>query len=149
MGMSESQAGIFDTGLPRTPANHQPLTPLDFLAWSAAVFPDRTGVVYGDQSLTWGEVGRRCRRLASALRGLGVGPRRHRIGDVPEHAADAGGALRHPDGGRRAQCAQLPPRPRPIAFILEHGEAKVLLADTRVGADRPGGAGAGAAQADR
>ena len=50
--MSEGGISIFDQGLPRTPANHQPLTPLDFLAWSAAVFPDRTGMVYGQQALT-------------------------------------------------------------------------------------------------
>ena len=38
------------------------------------MFPERAGVVYGERSFTWGEVDRRCRRLASALRGLGVGP---------------------------------------------------------------------------
>ena len=37
--MSESGASIFDTGLPRTRANHRPLTPLDFLAWSAVGLP--------------------------------------------------------------------------------------------------------------
>ena len=70
--MSGPETSIFDQGLPRTPANHRPLTPLDFLAWSASVFPERTGVVYGEQAMSWGEVDRRCRRLASALQELGL-----------------------------------------------------------------------------
>ena len=45
--MSDPAAGIFELALPKTAANYRPLSPLDFLAWSAAVFPQRTGVVYG------------------------------------------------------------------------------------------------------
>ncbi|MFO1048774.1 MAG: acyl-CoA synthetase [Geminicoccaceae bacterium] len=124
-----NEPGIFDLGLPRTRANHRPLTPLDFLAWSAAVFPDRTGVVYGDLSLTWGEVDRRCRRLASALRGLGVGR-----GDTvavlcPNTPPMLEAHYGIPMAGAVLNALNTRLDPASIAFILEHGEAKVLLVD--------------------
>ena len=66
-------ASVFELGLPRRGANFRPLSPLDFLAWCEDVFPARTGVIYGQTRYTYGELGARCRRLASALRRLGVG----------------------------------------------------------------------------
>ena len=125
-----NEPGIFDLGLPRTRANHRPLTPLDFLAWSAAVFPDRTGVVYGELSLPWGEVDRRCRRLASALRGLGVGR-----GDTvavlcPNTPPMLEAHYGIPMAGAVLNALNTRLDPASIAFILEHGEAKVLLVDS-------------------
>ena len=66
-------ASVFGLGLPRRGANFRPLSPLDFLAWCEDVFPHRTGVIYGQTRYTYGELGARCRRLASVLKGLGVG----------------------------------------------------------------------------
>ena len=37
-------------GLDRRPANFQPLTPLSYLARSAAVFPDRVAIIQGDDT---------------------------------------------------------------------------------------------------
>ena len=39
--------GIFDAHLDRCPANFAPLTPLSFIARTAAVWPHRTAVVHG------------------------------------------------------------------------------------------------------
>jgi len=36
----------YDSGLDKTPANYVPLTPLSFLARSAAVYPDHVCTVY-------------------------------------------------------------------------------------------------------
>ena len=126
----QDDAGIFDQGLPQRPANHAPLTPIDLLAWSAAVFPERTGVVYGERRFTWGETAERCRRLASALGRLGIGR-----GDTVailcpntppmlegHYGVPMTGAVLNPLNIRLDAAA--------IAFILEHGEAKVLLADS-------------------
>ena len=33
--------------LPRNAANHQPLTPLGFLQWAAAVYPERAALLHG------------------------------------------------------------------------------------------------------
>ena len=58
---------IYDLDLDKNAANHAPLTPLTFLAWTAEVYPQRLAVVHGSRRLTWSEVYARSRRLASAL----------------------------------------------------------------------------------
>ena len=58
--------------LDRNPANHQPLTPLSFLARSASVFPEKVAVRHGALSWSYAEFFARARRLASALERAGV-----------------------------------------------------------------------------
>ncbi len=64
-----------ETGLIRRDANSAPLTPLAFLARTALVFPEKTAVLHGPHSATWGEVDLEVRRVAAGLRvrGLGAG----------------------------------------------------------------------------
>jgi fatty-acyl-CoA synthase len=50
------------------------LTPLDFLARSAAVFPEVTAVVDGERRFTYAQFQERVFRLAAALQALGAGP---------------------------------------------------------------------------
>ena len=129
--MSEGGASIFDTGLPRTRANHRPLTPLDFLAWSASVVPGahrrrlrRAGASPGARS-TAAAAGSPAR-----LRGLGVGR-----GDTvavlcPNTPPMLEAHYGVPMAGAVLNALNTRLDPASIAFILEHGEAKVLLADT-------------------
>src|SRR5438105_8842516 len=70
MSAAQNQYSI---GLDKTPANYVPLTPLSFLARSAAVYPDHLSTVYEGQSFTWAETYARCRRFASWLAGRGIG----------------------------------------------------------------------------
>jgi fatty-acyl-CoA synthase len=120
----------YETDLDQNSANYAPLTPLSFLPRAAAVFPDRIAVAHGDRRHTWSEVYQRSRRLASALRGLGI-----RRGDTvsvmatntpPMYEAHFGvpmsGAVLNALNYRLDAAA--------IAFILEHAEAKILLTDT-------------------
>jgi fatty-acyl-CoA synthase len=52
-----------------------PLTPLDLLARARRLFPERAGVIEGDDRWTYGELAARCDRLAHALtRDLDVRP---------------------------------------------------------------------------
>lgn len=51
---------------------HEPLTPLSFLERTASVMPQRTAVVDGKNSWTWGEFFERVNRLSNALKNLGV-----------------------------------------------------------------------------
>ena len=44
---------IYDIGLDRNPANHQPLSPLTFLERAADVFPDRVAVIHGPARRTF------------------------------------------------------------------------------------------------
>jgi fatty-acyl-CoA synthase len=127
-----AQGGIFDLALPKTAANYRPLSPLDFLAWSAAVFPQRTGVVYGGTRCSYGELAARCRRLASALAPLGVGK-----GDTvavlcPNTPPMLEAHYGIPMLGAVLNALNLRLDAASIAFILEHGEAKVLLADSEL-----------------
>src|SRR3989304_4923874 len=65
----------YEMDLDRGPANYAPLTPVSFLARSAAVYPTKPAVIHGEGTFTYAEFFARCRRLASALtrRGIGVG----------------------------------------------------------------------------
>ncbi|MFY2824215.1 acyl-CoA synthetase [Ruegeria sp. MALMAid1280] len=63
----------YNTGLDRTPANYQPLTPLTFLERAASVYPDHTAIVHGDLRRSYAEFYARARQLASALAETGIG----------------------------------------------------------------------------
>src|SRR5579883_742908 len=119
----------FERDLDRNAANHVPLTPLGFLARAAAVYPGRIAVVHGDLRRSWAETYARCRRLASALAGRGVGR-----GDVVAVMAPNVPALLEahfgvPMVGAVLNALNIRLDPATIAFILGHGEAKVLITD--------------------
>ena len=119
----------YDQGLEKNPANFTPLTPLSFLPKAAAVFPDRTAVIHGPRRFTWSELYVRARRLASALsqRGVGKGTTvAAMLANTPEmvemHFGPAMiGAVVNTLNTRLDAEA--------IAFMLDHGEAKVLITD--------------------
>ena len=122
-------ASPYSKGLDRNEANYTPLTPVSFLAKAAAVYPDRVAVVHGSVRRTWAETYARARRLASALERRGI-----RRGDtvaamlpnvpamVELHFAPAmfGAVLNTLNTRLDAEA---------IAFMLDHGEAKVLFTD--------------------
>ncbi|MFQ5667466.1 MAG: acyl--CoA ligase family protein [Candidatus Binatia bacterium] len=54
--------------------NRTELTPLLFMERAAQVYATRVGVVYGQRRLTYGELGVRVRKLATALRRAGLRP---------------------------------------------------------------------------
>ncbi|HMA67786.1 MAG TPA: AMP-binding protein, partial [Desulfosalsimonadaceae bacterium] len=53
--------------------NYEPLSPLHFLERSAYTFPEKTAVIYGDQSCTYAQLKDRVLRLATALKQRGIG----------------------------------------------------------------------------
>ena len=120
----------FDVGLPKTVANYTPLSPLSFIKRTAAVFPDHPAMIHGRIRRSWEETYERCVRLASALRGLGVG-----VGDtvavmapnIPE-MFEAHQAIPMAGGVLNALNTRLDAET--IAYSLQHGETKVLLTDT-------------------
>jgi fatty-acyl-CoA synthase len=119
----------YERDLDPNPANFAPLTPLTFIAWSAYTYPDRLAVVHGERRFTWRETYARARRLASALaqRGIGVGDTVSMMAaNTPEmYEAHFGvpmvGAVINTLNTRLDADA--------IAFMLGHGEAKVLITD--------------------
>ena len=62
----------YSIGLDKTPANYVPLTPLSFLARSAAVYPDHLSTVYEGRSFTWTETYVRCPSPAGPVRQAGA-----------------------------------------------------------------------------
>jgi fatty-acyl-CoA synthase len=120
----------YEIGLDKNAANYVPLTPIGFLVRSASVYPNRLAVVHGERRYSWREALDRCRRLASALsaRGIGRGDTVALMApNIPE-AFEAHYGV--PMAGAVLNALNIRLDPGTIAFILKHGEAKVLITDT-------------------
>ncbi len=129
MGRNSGNSQIFERDLDRGPANYVPLSPVDFLLRAARVYPDKTAVIHGETRTTYRELERRCRRLASALTARGIGK-----GDTVSVIAPNVPALLEahyavPMIGAVLNALNVRLDARTIAFVLEHGEAKLLIAD--------------------
>ena len=120
---------IYESGLEKNPANYEVLTPISFLARSASLYPDYEACVHGPLRRTWRDVYVRCVCIASALSKRGIGP-----GDtvaavlpnIPEmlelhFAVSMTGAVFNAINTRLDAAT--------IAFILDHGESRVLFTD--------------------
>ena len=121
--------GIYEQGLPRTPANHVPLTPLSFIARTAAVYPHLTAVIHGDLRRTWGETYARSRRLASALAGAGVAPGDTVAVMLPNTPPMVEAHFGIPMTGAVINALNTRLDAAAIAFMLDHSETKVVLVD--------------------
>jgi fatty-acyl-CoA synthase len=119
----------FNKELEKNKGNYAPLSPISFIAWAANVYPERLAVVYGEQQQTWKETYTRCRQFASTLVRLGV-----EYGDTvaimapntpvmfeAHYGIPMAGAVINALNTRLDSVA--------IAFMLQHGGAKVLLVD--------------------
>ena len=127
--MPDPTPSIFNQNLDPNIANHQPLTPLTFLEWSATVYPDKTAVIYGDTQYTYREFARRCRLLASALakRGIGLGDTVALMAPNTPPMLEAHYGV--PMTGAAINGINIRLDAAAVAFILEHGEARVLITD--------------------
>ncbi|PRX20086.1 fatty-acyl-CoA synthase [Paraburkholderia sp. BL18I3N2] len=119
----------YTIGLERDPANFIALSPLTFLERAASIWPERTAVVHGAIRRDWAETYRRCRRLAGALRGRGIGK-----GDtVAMIAANTPELFEAHFGvplcGAVLNTINTRLDADTIAFILNHGDAKLLITD--------------------
>lgn len=118
-----------ETGLDKCAANYVPLTPLSHLRRAAHVFAGRPAVIYGDHRVTYAQYYDRCTRLASALVSMGVTP-----GDVvatliPNLPAQAEAHFGVPACGAVLNTINTRLDVDTVAYIFDHGEAKVVLAD--------------------
>ena len=123
------KSSAYEQDLYRNPANYAPLTPLAFIERAASVYPRRTAVIHGARRFTWGETYARCRRLASALakRGIGKGDTvAAMLANTPEMYECHFGV---PMTGGVLNTLNTRLDTDAIAFMLNHGEAKVLITD--------------------
>src|ERR1700757_3134333 len=126
--MSERQ-NQYNTGLDKTPANYVPLSPLSFLARSAAVYPDHVSTVYEGRTFTWAETFARCRRFASYLASKGIGEGDTVAAMLPNVPAMNELHFAVPMAGAVLNALNIRLDAPSIAFQLDHGGAKIVLVD--------------------
>jgi len=114
---------------PRGPANHVPLTPVSFLEHAALTWPGRVAVRHGARAYTYAQFAARCRRLASALAARGIGPGDTVAIMAPNVPAMLEAHYAVPALGAVLNSLNYRLDARTIAFCLDHGGARVLLAD--------------------
>ncbi|HYH20917.1 MAG TPA: acyl-CoA synthetase [Azospirillum sp.] len=127
--MADTKHNPYEIDLDQNAANTTPLTPLSFLRRTASVYPNRLAIVHGDLRRTWKETYERCVRLASALKARGIG-----VGDtVAVMAPNTPEAFEAHFGpamiGAVLNALNIRLDAEALAFILQHGETKVLLTD--------------------
>jgi len=117
----------YENGLEKNPANYQALTPVTFLERAAKTYPAHPAVIHGTKTISYAEFYARSRKLASALAKQGI-----KKGDTvsvilpntpPMLEAHYGvvmtGAVLNSLNTRLDAAT--------IAFILDHGGAKILI----------------------
>src|ERR1700732_3852559 len=119
----------YDIGLDKTSANFVPLTPLSFLARTAAIYPDHVSAVYEGRSFTWSQTYARCRRFASYLAGRNIGSGDTVAAMLPNIPAMNEAHFAVPMAGAVFNALNIRLDAASIAFQLDHGGAKVILVD--------------------
>lgn len=122
-----------EAGLIERRANTAPVTPLSFLARTAAVYPDATAIIHGDDRISWHTFETRVHRLAAGLSAHEIGK-----GDVvallaPNTPAFLETAFAVPLIGAVLLPLNIRLDPKTIAYCLAHGEAKMVLVDRELG----------------
>jgi 3-(methylthio)propionyl---CoA ligase len=120
--------GLFAALKPNV-ANFATLSPVTFLARTAAIHPNRTAVIHGERRLSYRQLQERAHRLAAALSRRGV-----RAGDtvsamLPNVPAMLECHYGVPMLGAVLNTINTRLDPATVAYILQHGEAKALITD--------------------
>lgn len=126
---SLSSDHMYVKGLDPNNANHVALSPLSFLERSARVYPQKTAIVHGTLTQTWLQTYHRCKQLASAIQTLGLG-----LGDtvavmLPNTPPMVEAHFGVPLSGAVLNSLNTRLDANTIAFMLNHGEAKLVIVD--------------------
>jgi fatty-acyl-CoA synthase len=119
----------YELGLDKNPANYVPLTPLSFLARSAAVYPNHVSTVYEGRRFTWSQTYERCRRFASYLASKGLGTGDTVAAMLPNIPAMNELHFAVPMAGAVLNALNIRLDAASIAFQLDHGGAGIILVD--------------------
>ena len=128
----DSKKNNYETDLNKNATNFVPLTPLSFIERAKDVYPEYTSVVYGNKTYTWLETYNRCLKFADALEKHGIGfgdtvailaPNTPEIFEAHYSVPMTGAVLNAINTRLEADT---------IAYILEHGDAKVFIVDTQL-----------------
>ncbi|KAM3355365.1 hypothetical protein ACQJBY_025878 [Aegilops geniculata] len=115
--------------LPKHDGNYVPLSHIMFLPRAAAVYADRTSLIYGGTTFTWRQTFARCCRLVAALRSLDVSKK-----DVVSVLAPNTPALYEmhfavPMAGAIINAINTRLDAAAVAAILRHAAPKLLFVD--------------------
>jgi fatty-acyl-CoA synthase len=120
---------IYDQELPRNEANFAPISPLSFIERTAEVYPDRLAIVHGALRQTWSQTYARARQLASALQRAGIARNDTVAVMLPNTPPMVEAHFGVPMAGAVLNALNTRLDPEAIAFMLDHGEAKVVIVD--------------------
>ncbi len=121
---------MYVRGLDQNPANHVALSPISFIERAALVFPEKLAIVHGEFRQNWSQTFMRCRRLASALQKAGI-----TTGDtvavmLPNTPPMVEAHFGVPMAGAVLNSLNTRLDAASIAFMLNHGEAKLVIVDS-------------------
>ena len=121
---------MYVRGLQPTPANHVALSPITYIERAALVYPDKVAIVHGTLRQTWLETFTRCRQLASALNKSGIQPGDTVAVMLPNTPPMVEAHFGVPMSGAVLNSLNTRLDASNIAFMLKHGEAKVVIVDS-------------------
>jgi fatty-acyl-CoA synthase len=119
----------YQLGLDKNAANFVALSPISYIQRTAKVYPNQLAVIYGTQRQTWGQTYARCSQLAHALVARGIGEGDTVAVMLPNVPAMMEAHFGVPMAGAVLNTLNTRLDAEAIAFMLQHGEAKVLLTD--------------------
>ena len=120
-----------ETGLGKCTANYVPLTPLSGLNRALEIYPDHPAVVYGAHRKTYREYHARVSQLASALTKAGITSGEVVATLMPNIPAQAEAHFGVPACGAVLNTINTRLEVETVSYIFEHGEARIVLADTQ------------------
>ena len=120
-----------EQGLEKTRANYVPLTPLSHLKRASIAFPNRLALSYKLKKYNYLQYHQRITLLASSLVARGISP-----GDViatilPNIPAQVEAHFGIPAAGAVINTINTRLDIKTVAYIFDHGEAKIVLVDTQ------------------
>ena len=120
-----------EQGLEKTRANYVPLTPLSHLKRASIAFPNRLALSYKLKKYNYLQYHQRVTLLASSLVARGISP-----GDViatilPNIPAQVEAHFGIPAAGAVINTINTRLDVKTVAYIFDHGEAKIVLVDTQ------------------
>ena len=124
---------IFDQDLTPVGANYAVQSPVDFIERTASVYPDFPSIIHGAIRYNWSQTYDRSRRLASALKGRGIGRGDTVAVMLPNIPAMVECHFGVPMIGAVLNTLNVRLDAEAISFMLEHGEAKIVIADREFG----------------
>lgn len=121
----------FSTDLNKNKANYVPLSPLSFISRVKDIYPNYESLIYGQRKYTWLQTYQRCVKFASALnkKGIILGSTVSIIAANTPELFEAHYSIPMTGGVINTINTRLDAET--IAYILDHSDAQILIADTQ------------------